>query len=316
MEVIIALAALVVALALLNKGADWLVEGASSLATIARVSPLIIGLTIVAFGTSLPELAVSVNASFAGDSGISVGNVVGSNIANILLVLGIAAVVKPLKLTRELVTRDSMLVAGAGALLLVLALTGNLKWWHGAIMLVGFIAYLGHYIHDALVKEKVDLPIIRDTHGGVAVIMVGAGIVCILFGSDILVESAVVIAEAFGISKAVIGLTLIAVGTSLPELATSTVASKKGEADISIGNVLGSNVFNALLVLGLATLLVVDGIAIDPVMLWDMLFMTLVCLVLVPTLKTGLTLTRAEGVFMLVLYAVYIASLAYRQGLV
>jgi cation:H+ antiporter len=301
---------------LLWKGADWLVEGASRLALLAKLSPIIIGITIVAFGTSLPEVSVSLAATIKGEPSITVGNVIGSNIANILLVLGIAAVVKPLKLTRELVTRDSMLVAGSGAVILILAMTGTLRWWHGAIMLIGFVAYLGHYIHDALVKQKADLPPFHDTHTGVAILLVIAGIICILFGSDILVESAVVIAEAFGISKAVIGLTLIAIGTSLPELATSTVASKKGEADISIGNVLGSNVFNGFLVLGLATLLVVEGIAIETEMLWDILFMTLVCLVLVPTLKTGLTLTRTEGIFMLIMYAVYIGSMAYRQGLV
>jgi cation:H+ antiporter len=300
---------------LLWKGADWLVEGASRLALLAKLSPIIIGITIVAFGTSLPEVSVSLAASLKGEPSITVGNVVGSNIANILLVLGVAAVIKPLKLTRHLVTRDSMLVAGSGALLLILALTGNLRWWHGMIMLACFVAYLGHYIHDALVKEKADLPPIRDTHTSVAIFMVAGGIFCILFGSDILVDSAVTIAEFFGISPAIIGLTMIAIGTSLPELATSTVASRKGEADISIGNVLGSNVFNTLLVLGLATLLVVEGIAISSAMMWDILFMTLLCLILVPTLKTGLTLTRTEGIFMLILYAVYISSLVFRQGL-
>ncbi len=299
------------------KGADWLVEGASSLALAAKVSTIVVGITVVAFGTSLPEMAVSLAASVKGQPEITLGNVVGSNIANILLVLGIAAIISPLEISRNVVTRDSMLVLGAGAVLLLLALTGDLTPVHGLIMLAAFAGYLAYYIRDALVHQSTaPVPDLRGFHPGVYVFMVAGGIVCILIGSDILVDSAVFIAEEVGISPAVIGLTMIAIGTSLPELATSAVASKKGEADISIGNVLGSNVFNILLVLGLSALIVSGSIPVNSELLWDIGLMSVVCLFLVPTLWTGNRLTRSEGAFMLVIYAVYIGSLAFRQGMV
>jgi len=302
---------------LLWKGADWLVEGASSLALAAKVSTIVVGITVVAFGTSLPEMAVSLAASVKGEPEITLGNVIGSNIANILLVLGIAAVVQPLDVSRHVVTRDSMLVLGAGAVLLVLALTGTLTPVHGLIMLAAFAGYLAYYIRDAYNHPSTaGVPDIRGFHPLVFVFMVAGGIVCILVGSDILVDSAVFIAQEVGISPAIIGLTMIAIGTSLPELATSAVASKKGEADISIGNVLGSNVFNVLLVLGLSAFIVSGSIPVTPALMWDIGLMTVVCLFLVPTLWTGNRLTRSEGVFMLVIYGVYIASLAYREGLV
>jgi cation:H+ antiporter len=298
------------------KGADWLVDGAASLALAAKVSTIVVGITVVAFGTSLPEMAVSLAASVKGEPEITLGNVIGSNIANILLVLGIAAVVRPLKVDKHVVTRDTMLVLGSGVLILLLAMTGHLTRWHGAIMLVAFIAYLGYYVRDAIrhkVHEAADLENFRP---GISLFMLGGGIICILIGSDILVDSAVFIATEFGISPAIIGLTMIAIGTSLPELATSAVASKKGESDISIGNVLGSNVFNTLLVLGLAAFLFAGSIPVDPALLWDIGLMTVVCLFLVPTLWTGHTLTRTEGAFMLIIYTVYIVSLAFRQGMV
>jgi cation:H+ antiporter len=288
---------------LLWKGADWLVEGASRLALLAKLSPIIIGITIVAFGTSLPEMSVSIAASVKGEPGITIGNVVGSNVANVLLVLGVAAIIQPLKVTRKIVTRDSMLVTGAGAILLVLALTGSLTKLHGLIMLVFFGGYMAYYVHDAMVHQKAEMPDVTGMRTWVAIILTVGGIACILFGSDILVESAVFIAGELGIPQVIIGLTMIAVGTSLPELATSAVAAKKGESDISIGNVLGS-----------AALIVTGGIAISGAMVWDIAFMTLICLVLVPTLWTGLELKRREGAFMLIAYAVYITSLAFRQG--
>jgi cation:H+ antiporter len=301
---------------LLWKGADWLVEGAASIALAAKVSTIVVGITVVAFGTSLPEMAVSLAASVKGEPEITLGNVIGSNIANILLVLGVAAVVSPMRVDRHVVTRDTMLVLGSGFLILLLAMTGSLTRVHGLIMLAAFVGYLAYYVRDAMRHKQADMPDIEDYHPGVSIVMLAGGIICILVGSDILVDSAVFIAESFGISPAIIGLTMIAIGTSLPELATSAVASKKGESDISIGNVLGSNVFNTLLVLGLAAFLFAGSIPVDPGLIWDVGLMTVVCLFLVPTLWTGHTLTRKEGVFMLVVYAVYIASLAYRQGLV
>lgn len=294
------------------KGADWLVGGASRMALGAKVSPIIIGITIVAFGTSLPEMSVSIAASLKGQPDITLGNVIGSNIANILLVLGIAAVIRPLEVSKRVVTRDTMLVLGSGVILLLLAMTGNLTRFSGLIMLAFFAAYLGYYARDAyLNREDSERTPAGDVGFGLAVVMLAGGILCILIGADILVDSAVFIAEEVGISPAVIGLTMIAIGTSLPELATSAVASKRGESDISVGNVLGSNVFNTLLILGISAFMV-GSIAVNSVMLWDILFMTVVCLFLVPTLWTGHKLTRVEGAFMLVIYVIYIASLAWR----
>lgn len=298
------------------KGADWLVEGAASLALAARVSTIVVGITVVAFGTSLPEMAVSLAASVKDQPEITLGNVIGSNIANILLVLGIAAVICPIKVEKHVVTRDTMLVLGSGVVLLLLAMTGSLTRVHGLIMLGAFAGYLAYYVRSAIRHKTHGVPDQKDYNPTKSVIMLVGGIICILIGSDILVDSAVVIAESFNISPAIIGLTMIAVGTSLPELATSAVASRKGESDISIGNVLGSNVFNTLLVLGLAAFLFVGSIPVDSALLWDIGLMTIVCLFLVPTLWTGHTLTRQEGVLMLVIYVVYIGSLVYRQGLV
>ena len=294
------------------KGADWLVGGASRMALGAKVSPIIIGITIVAFGTSLPEMSVSIAASLKGQPDITLGNVIGSNIANILLVLGIAAVIRPLDVSKQVVTRDTMLVLGSGVILLLLALTGYLTRVSGMIMLAFFFAYLAYYARDAY-KNRVDsaTPPAGDMGFGIAVVLLAGGILCILIGADILVDSAVFIAEEVGISPAVIGLTMIAIGTSLPELATSAVASKRGESDLSVGNVLGSNVFNTLLILGISAFMV-GSIAVNSVMLWDILFMAVVCLFLVPTLWTGHKLTRTEGAFMLLIYVVYIASLAWR----
>ncbi|MCK5252382.1 MAG: calcium/sodium antiporter [Thermoplasmata archaeon] len=298
------------------KGAEWLVEGAASLALAAKVSTIVVGITVVAFGTSLPEMAVSLAASVKDQPEITLGNVIGSNIANILLVLGIAAMVSPIRVDKHVVTRDTMLVLGSGVLMLLLAMTGNLTRVHGLIMLGAFVGYLAYYVRSAIRHKTHEVPDLKDYHPGRSIVMLAGGIICILIGSDILVDSAVFIAETYGISPAIIGLTMIAVGTSLPELATSAVASRKGESDISIGNVLGSNVFNTLLVLGLAAFLFAGSIPVDPALLWDIGLMTVVCLFLVPTLWTGHTLTRQEGAFMLIIYVVYIVSLAYRQGLV
>ena len=298
------------------KGADWLVEGAASLALAAKVSTIVVGITVVAFGTSLPEMAVSLAASVKGEPEITLGNVIGSNIANILLVLGIAALISPIRVDKHVVTRDTMLVLGSGVLLLLLAMTGNLTRVHGLIMLGAFVGYLAYYVRSAIRNKTHGVPDLKDYHPGRSVVMLAGGVICILIGSDILVDSAVFIAESYGISPAIIGLTMIAMGTSLPELATSAVASRRGESDLSIGNVLGSNVFNTLLVLGLAAFLFAGSIPVDPALLWDIGLMTVVCLFLVPTLWTGHTLTRQEGAFMLIIYVVYIVSLAYRQGLV
>jgi len=293
----------VVSLAFLNKGADWLVEGASSLATIARVSPLIIGLTIVAFGTSLPELAVSVTASLEGDAGISVGNVVGSNIANILLILGLSALVRPIACSVQVTTRDSLVMVASAVLLVVLAVDGGIGRLDAAILLVAFIAYMVHFSLEARRQheEASDLPVPEGTEGrGVSTIKT-VGVV--LISSTVLVLTAIFLAQEVNIPTEIIGLSIVAVGTSVPELATSVVAAREGKADISIGNVVGSNIFNSLLVLGAAG--AIRALTVESFMWLDMAIMLGVSAMLVPLLRSGMVLSRREGVAMLAGYALY-----------
>ncbi len=307
-EVIIALAALVVALALLNKGADWLVEGASSLATIARVSPLIIGLTIVAFGTSLPELSVSVTASLEGDAGISVGNVVGSNIANILLILGLSALVRPVTTSVEVSTRDSLVMVASAVLLVVLSADGGIGRLDAAILLVAFTAYMVHFAKEARKQheEGRDLPVPEGTEGkGISSVKTVGGLVVVLLSSVVLVITAIFIAEEVNVPTEIIGLSIVAVGTSVPELATSVVAAREGHSDISIGNVVGSNIFNTLLVLGVAA--AIRGLAVESFMWIDVAIMVGVSAMMVPVLRCGMTISRREGAAMLAGYALYMA---------
>jgi cation:H+ antiporter len=307
-EVLLALAALIVSLVLLNKGADWLVEGASSLATIARVSPLIIGLTIVAFGTSLPELSVSVTASLEGDAGISVGNVVGSNIANILLILGISTIVSPVACSSRFRTRDSLAMLASAVLLVVLSADGGLGRVDAAILLLAFSAYMVHFTWQAKQQreEARHLPVPEDTEGrGVSSVKTVGGLVLVLVSSVVLVTTASFIAREVNVPTEIIGLSIVAIGTSIPELATSVVAAREGKADISIGNVVGSNIFNTLLVLGAAA--AIRGLAVESFMWLDMAIMLGVSAAMIPVLRSGLRLGRREGVVMLAGYALYMA---------
>ena len=307
MEVLIALAALVVSLVFLNKGADWLVEGASSLATIARVSPLIIGLTIVAFGTSLPELAVSVTASLEGDAGISVGNVVGSNIANILLILGISAMVRPISCSVQVSTRDSLVMVASAVLLVILAMDGGIGRLDAVILLFAFIAYMVHFSMEARRQheEGSELPVPEGTEGrGVSSVKTVGGLVIVLISSAVLVLTAMYIAREVNVPTEIIGLSIVAFGTSVPELATSVVASREGKADLCLGNVVGSNIFNTLLVLGAAG--AIRALTVESFMWLDMAIMLGVSTMLVPLLRSGMVLSRREGVVMLAGYALYL----------
>jgi cation:H+ antiporter len=313
MELWAAVAVLAVGLFVLDRGAGWLVEGSSALATLARVSPLVIGLTIVAYGTSLPELAASSMASLKGDSGISIGNVVGSNIANLLLILGAAAVVRPINVSRQVVTRESVIMVGAAVLVLALATFGEIGRAAGVVLLVAFAAYIGYFVRDALrgAREYVGgSPVQARFTRGVSVVLVGGGLASVLLGALLMVEGAISVAHRTGVPSSIIGLTIVAVGTSLPELATSLKAAHRGEGDIAIGNVVGSNVFNSLLVLGVAA--VIYPLSVDGGLLLDMAIMVLVSVAVIPLFWTGLRLSRREGVAMLAAYVFYILYLAMR----
>jgi cation:H+ antiporter len=309
-------------LVVLVLGGEATVRGAVGLARLLGVSPAMIGLTVVAFGTSAPELVVSLQASLEGAPDIAVGNVVGSNIANILLILGAGALIAPLICAPGMVRRDGAAMILALALLCVLGLSGAIVAWQGALMLLVLVGYVGgSYVldrrngtavaelHAREAEETTGVPQTRV----LVTLYVVVGLVGLVLGAKLLVDGAVGVARAAGVSESVIGLSLVAIGTSLPELAATVVAAWRRHTDVAIANVLGSNLFNVLLILGAASLVAPlpvapDIVAID---LWVMLGSGLV---LIPIMITGWHISRAEGVFLLLLYAVYIASLAIGYG--
>lgn len=313
---------IVIGFVLLTFGADLLVKGAGRLALLAGISPLVIGLTVVAFGTSAPEAAVSLQAALIGKAGITVGNVVGSNIFNTFVVLGISAMITPLVVHVQVIRKEVPLLIAASFLLLLLSSDGTLSRLDGGILFTLIILYTwwsvrmsrkepveaaGEAGRDAAASEVPELK-----HTGVkavilSVVLVVAGVVLLVFGSNVLVNGAVAVAEALGVSDLVIGLTIVSVGTSLPELATSIMAGVRGERDIAVGNAVGSSLFNILAVLGLAGLAAPDGVFIArstlSVDIPVMIFSALACL---PVVLTGHKISRGEAAFFLVYYAVYI----------
>ena len=311
---------LILGFILLVVGAELLVRGASRLAVIVRISPLVIGLTVVAFGTSSPELAVSLKAAFANSSDISLGNVVGSNIFNILFVLGISSLFLPLFVSQQLVRLDVPLMIIASVLVLILGLDGNIGRVDGLLLFTGIIAYIVFLIKKSR-KEKTEIVKEYTQEYGNAIIkpkrripmfigFIVAGLVLLVLGSHLLVDNSVIIARYFNVSELLIGLTIIAVGTSLPELATSVIATIKGERDIAVGNVIGSNIFNLLAILGLAGLLSPNGINVtDTALRFDLPFMIAVSVACLPIFFTGYIISRWEGGLFLAYYVVYIIYL-------
>ena len=301
-------------LAGLYYGAEWLVTGSARFAHALHIKPVVIGLTIVAFGTSMPELVTSVIAGIKHFNDIAVGNIVGSNIANIALILGISSVVRPLKIDSNLLTRDMPIMIGCSCFLYFISWDGVLSRWEGVALFVGIVTYTFYVYIAALSDSKavasehpeVD-ELIGAAHDGLLkdVILIIVGIVALVAGAHFLVHAAVYIAKVLGISELVIGLTVIAVGTSLPELATSVVASIRKQADISVGNIVGSNIFNILAVLGVAAM--IQPILVNPVSLrLDMPVMLFFSIFLVPLITWKFVLTRLQGLFLLSGYGVYI----------
>ena len=305
------IAGFVVGLAVLVAGAELLVRGASRIALRLGISPLIIGLTVVAWGTSAPELAISVRAALDGNADIAVGNVVGSNIANILLILGASAVILPLMVAQQLVRREVPVMIGAAVLVLLLALDGDLGLAEGAGMLVLLVAYTVFIIRlgrreSPEVEEEYASELGRNgTPTWLSVLMVVGGLALLVVGGRLLVDAATSMAEAFGVSDLVIGLTVVAVGTSLPELATSVVAVLRGERDIAVGNVVGSCVMNLLAILGV-TAVVADGLQVaDSALRFDIPVMIAVSVACLPVFFTGFRIGRIEGAVFLGYYAAY-----------
>ncbi len=305
-------------LAVLVVGADVLVRGASRLAVSFGVSPLVVGLTVVAFGTSAPEMAVSVGSALAGTPDLAIGNVVGSNIANVLLILGISALITPLLVDEQIIRQEIPIMIGASALLVVMALDGNIGVLESIVLFALVIAYTVFLVIQSrraskAVQDEFETGIPTstwDSHWAVQIGLIAAGLAMLVVGADWLVDAAVAFARAFGVSDLVIGLTVVAVGTSMPEIATSIVAAMRGQRDIAVGNVVGSNVFNILAVLGAAGIASGAGLPVSEAArnfdLWVMLAVAFACL---PIMITGREIARWEGVVFLAYYAAYTAWL-------
>lgn len=295
---------------LLFVGAEGLIRGSSNLAIKIGIKPLVVGLTVVAFGTSTPELVVSLKAALIGNGSISLGNVVGSNIANIALILGISALIKPLDVHTSVIQREIPIMIGISLVLVMLLLDGELGFTDGLIFVIGLLVYIIVNVIMSL-KEK-NAEVNSEFSEGlksklgitVSIIFMIGGLGLLILGADLFVQSAVAIAKKFDVSDAVIGLTIVAIGTSLPELITSIVASYKKEADIAIGNVVGSNVFNILGILGITALIVpISSVGISYL---DLGVMITAAILLLPLSKSGFSITRSEGIFLLIGYVVYI----------
>ena len=310
---------LVIGFVLLVWGADKFVEGASALARKMGVSPLLVGLTIVAFGTSMPELAVSVTAALRGANEIAVGNVVGSNMFNLLVVAGLSAVICPLVMDKMLLRRDWPLSIFAAVLLLVaIAPDHVIARWEGAVLLVIFAVILSRQIKAAL-NDRAQLAAAEAEAAEEAAEMTKSpvliwvnivlGLACIVLGGQLAVNGATGIARMFGLSETLIGLTIVAIGTSLPELVTSIVAARKGQNEIAMGNVIGSNLFNILLILGVSA--VITPIPVQATSIIDCLFLITISVVFYLPARKG-KLGRLPGAVMAAMYVVYTAYLIMR----
>lgn len=302
-------------LAALIVGAEALVRGASRLALSFGISPLVVGLTIVAFGTSSPELAVSVGAALSGSTDIAVGNVVGSNIFNVLFILGVSALIVPLAVHVQLIRQEVPIMIGASLILLALALDGTISRAEAGLLFVLLVAYsvflvvqsrkqsaatTGDFDREAASASR------WDAHPAVQVLLVVAGLGLLVLGSQWLVDAAIVFAKAMGVSDLVIGLTIVAAGTSMPEVAASVTAALKGERDIAVGNVVGSNTFNILGCLGLSGLVTGAGLPIAPALLnFDMWVMIATALACLPIFLTGREIARWEGAIFVAYYVAY-----------
>ena len=310
----IAILYLALGLVLLYYGAEALVRGSSSLALRLGLSPLVIGLTVVAFGTSSPELVVSLKAGLTGQGNISVGNVVGSNICNLGLILGLCALVTPVATTSQIVRMDIPIMIAVTAFAIFLLSNGTLTRTEGTLLATLLLAYVIFSIRlarrqpaDALGAEFGEAVKVSKRGLAVDLLMVAGGLVLLIFGARFLVDGAVIIARAFGWSEALIGLTVIAIGTSLPELATSLVAAVKKEADIALGNIVGSNIFNLLGILGITAM--VTPLAESGISLLDYAVMAVFALVLWPMAYHQKRITRLEGAILLAGYATYVSWL-------
>jgi cation:H+ antiporter len=302
----------ILGLGLLVVGAEWLVNGSSRFARLIGIRPLIIGLTVVAFGTSAPEAAVSIIAAIKGAEAIALGDIIGSNIANIGLVLGIAAMIRPLKIEKNFLRKEVPVMIASAGLLYLLALDSRIDFFDGVILLAGivlfivFLFYKREELHSGVSRAfSVADGDAKDRNRSLFLAL--AGLVILLVGAYLMVYSGVLIAKLLGIGQWIIALTVFAVGTSLPELATSAVSAYRNKSDIAVGNIIGSNIFNILFVLGLASLICSLGVSPGSLR-FELPVMLLFSIALFPLMKTGFVITRLEG---LALFGGYLIFLTY-----
>ena len=305
MEIAINAVLTIVGLVILCFGANWLVSGGVTIAKKLRISQMIIGLTIVAYGTSTPELAASMAAAVGSHTDLILGNIVGSNISNIGMVIGVCAVVSPLVVKRATTRKEIPIMIGVSLLLIAISVDGEISQYDGIMLVVGLIAFTAYTLSRAKKERNEEAEDSATTKTSIpraiALLVVGAAL--LYFGGFLTVENAISIAENIGISETVIGITIIAIGTSLPELVTSVIAIRKGHTDIGIGTIVGSNIYNILMILGISS--VITGIAVVPGIFTDYLIMVGFSIVLIAFLRSGI-IPKPAGIGLVIAYAVYL----------
>lgn len=312
---------LLIGFVLLIKGADIFVSGASSIAVALKVPTLIIGLTIVAFGTSAPEAAVSVTAALNGQNEMAIANVVGSNIFNLLAVLGVAAIINPIRVQKSTIIKEFPFAILASLVLMVLAHDTKFQGYNlnaltraDGLVLLALFAIFMYYLIEMAITSKEEMNVEKADEGmpmSKAVIFSILGILGILIGGNMVVDSASDIAISWGMSQNLVGLTIVSIGTSLPELVTSVIAARKGESDIAIGNVVGSSIFNILLVLGISSF--IHDISIQPIVFVDMFAMVVLSIVTYIFATTKKSISKPEGFLLALMYVVYMAFIIIRK---
>ena len=302
-------------LTMLYFGAEWLVKGSIAISNKLGVSQLVIGLTVVAFGTSAPELAVSISSAMQGLSDVVVGNVIGSNIVNIGAILGISAIISPILVSKSAIRKEVPIMIGVAFLLLAVIIDGKIDYIDGVLFVIGIIAFTWYSYNSSKKDKDTEIipasQILQKNVFSKSIVFIIIGLALLSGGSFLTVDNALVIGENFGVSELFMGLTIVAIGTSLPELITSIVAAKKGHADLSVGNIVGSNIFNVLGILGITSIL--SGIAVSEQTLMDVGIMLAFSLVLIPIMRSGFVISRKEGIFLIAGYVGYVIFLLYRQ---
>ena len=302
-------------LVMLYFGAEWLVKGSIAISNKLGVSQLVIGLTVVAFGTSTPELAVSISSAIQGLSDVAIGNVVGSNIVNIGAILGISAIISPIIVSKSAIRKEVPIMIGISFLLLAMILDGKIDLIDSVLLIVGILVFTGYSYHSSKKDTDIELiPVSQVLQKNVfskSILFMVAGLLFLAVGSFLTVDNAVIVGTSFGISELFMGLTVVAIGTSLPELLTSIVAARKGHADLAVGNIVGSNIFNIMVILGISSL--ISGITVNEQILIDVGIMLAFSLVLIPIMRSGFVISRKEGIFLIAGYVGYVAFLLYRQ---